>query len=162
MRALPCDRAGGSSSLIAHAARFPAYYADESGFDLETLDANTKVTYGEAKRVFPFRARDTVTRIVYRELTPAHLDSIGGSALLLHAIEHPDMPPRPGYVRAQLIRGVTLMQSVPRQPGMTNFTFTQQVDAGGIIPPWLMNILITQDSVNFIKRVGVAASRERR
>ena len=78
--------------------------------------------------------------------------------LLLQAIEHPAMPPRRGFVRAKLIRGITLMQPVRGQPGTTNFTFTQQVDAGGVIPAWLMNVLITQDAVNFIKRVGAAAA----
>jgi len=132
----------------------------DSGYDLQTVDASTKVTYGVARSVFPFRPRDTVTKIIYRQLAPSQLDSIGGSVLLLGAAEHPAMPPRRGFVRARLIRGLTLMQPVPHQPGVTNFTFTQQVDAGGVIPAWLMNVLIAQDSVNFITRVGLAAARE--
>jgi len=133
----------------------------ESGFDLQTVDGSTKVTYGVTRRVFPFRPRDTVTRIVVREIAPAQLDGIGGYALMLHAVEHADMPPRPGFVRARLLRGVTLMQPVPHQAGVTNFTFTQQVDVGGVIPNWMLNILITQDAVDFVKRIGVAANRRR-
>ena len=55
------------------------------------------------------------------------------------------------------MRGVTLMQPVPRRPGYTNFTFTQQIDAGGIVPAWAMNTLMGRDAVSFCKRVGRAA-----
>ena len=55
----------------------------DSGHDLQVIDANTKVTYGAARRIFPFKPRDTVTRIAFHELPPAQLDSVGGSALLL-------------------------------------------------------------------------------
>ena len=50
------------------------------------------------------------------------------------------------------------MQPVAQQPGLTNFTFTQQIDVGGVVPPWIVNRLITQDAVTFVKRVGVAAA----
>ena len=114
------------------------------------------MTYGTAARVFPFKPRDTVTRIAFREL-PA-----GGAVLLLRAVEHPAMPPRRGYVRARVLRGMTVMQPVPGRPGMTNFTFTQQIDVGGIAPPWIVNQLITRDAVSFVKRVGIAAARRDR
>jgi len=134
----------------------------ESGYDLETLDADTKVTYGAAKRFFPFKPRDTVTRIAFRRFPAGSIDSVGGSALVLRAIEHRAMPPRRGFVRARVIRGVTLIQPVRRQPGMTNFTFTQQVDAGGIIPPWMINRVIAIEAVSFMQRVGQAARTSRR
>ena len=118
------------------------------------------MTYGVATSVFPFKPRDTVTRITFRELPPAHLDQRGGFALLLRAVEHPAMPARRGFVRGRVVRGLTLMQPVRGQPGVTNFTFTQQVDAGGVLPAWLVNKLIEYDAVSFIKRVGVAAARE--
>ena len=47
--------------------------------------------------------------------------------------------------------------AVSSQPGKTNFTFTQQIDAGGALPAWLMNVLITQDSVQFVQRLGKVA-----
>jgi hypothetical protein len=36
------------------------------------------------------------------------------------------------------------------------------VDAGGIVPAWLMNSIIAQDAVVFVKRVGAAATSKRR
>jgi hypothetical protein len=127
------------------------------GYDLEIIDDNTRVSYGEARRIFPFQPRDTVTRIEVRKIAPAELDGTGGVALLLRATTHPAMPPRPGYVRAKIVRGATVMQPVHGAPGVTNFTITQQVDAGGVIPPSVLNSLMTQDSVNLVKRVGAAA-----
>ena len=46
--------------------------------------------------------------------------------------------------------------------GWTNFTFTQQVNAGGIVPAWLMNTLVAQDAVVFVKRIGGAAKKQSR
>ena len=126
----------------------------DSGHDLEQLDQYTKVSYGSVRAIFPFKPRDTVTRVAERELP-----TVGGTALILHAVDHPAMPPRSDFVRAKILRGMHLVQPVANQPGVTNFTFTQQVNAGGIIPAWLMNTLIAQDAVTFVRRLGEAASK---
>jgi hypothetical protein len=124
-----------------------------SGRDLEEIDADTKVSYGTSRAIFPFAPRDTVTRVAKREL-PA---PIGGSALLMQPVTHPDAPPQSGFVRARVVRGIFLMQPVPHNPGLTNFTFAQQIDVGGLIPAWLMNRIVAQDAVNLVQRVGTAA-----
>lgn len=129
----------------------------DSGHDLETLDANTKVSYGAVRAIFPFKPRDTVTRVAFREVK--ELEPASATAILQHGVQHEAMPPRKGYVRAEILRGVFVVQNVPRQPGVTNFTFTQQVNVGGVIPAWLMNTLIAQDAVVFVQRVGKAAKR---
>ena len=129
----------------------------DSGHDLQQFDTNTKVSYGSVRAIFPFKPRDTVTRVAFREL--AQLPPHGGTAILQRAVKHPAMPPRSGYIRAEILRGIFLVQPVARQPGMTNFTFTQQVNAGGIVPAWLMNTLVAQDAVTFAKRIGRAATK---
>ena len=70
--------------------------------------------------------------------------------LLLRAVDHAKMPPQKEYVRAQILRGMNLMQPVAGRPDQTNFTFCTHVNTGGIVPAWLMNVLITQDSVAFL------------
>jgi len=127
----------------------------DSGYDLQQLDANTKVSYGAVRAIFPFKPRDTVTRVALRELPPP----LGGTALLLRAVSHPDMPPRSTHVRAKILRGMHYVQPVMQRPSVTNFTFTQQVNAGGVLPAWLMNTLIAQDAVTFCHRLGAAASK---
>ena len=119
-----------------------------SGYDLQQLDPNTKVSYGTARKVGPMKPRDTVTRVAFRELPS------GGTVLMLRAVEHADKPLSSKYVRARILRGMHLVQPVHGAAGKTNFTFTQQVDCGGALPAWLMNILITQDAVQFIERIG--------
>ena len=74
----------------------------DSGHDLEQLDADTKVSYGAVKAIFPFKPRDTVTRVAFRELR--ELAPAAGTAIVQQAVEHPDMPPRKGYVRAKVRR----------------------------------------------------------
>jgi hypothetical protein len=126
-----------------------------SGYDLQQLDPNTKVSYGTARKVGPMKPRDTVTRVAFRELPS------GGTVLMLRAVDHSEKPVASKYVRARILRGMHLVQPVHGAAGKTNFTFTQQVDCGGAVPAWLMNILITQDAVQFIDRIGKVA-RERR
>ena len=126
----------------------------DQGYDLQQLDAQTKISYGTARSIFPFKPRDTVTRVAERQL------GNGTSVLVLHAVDHDDKPVTSAFVRAKILRGMHLMQPVPRAAGKTNFTFTQQINAGGIIPAWLMNALIAQDAVQFVQRLGkVSASR---
>lgn len=126
----------------------------ESGRDVAQLDGSTKLSYGRVRAVFPFKPRDTLTRVSRRKLGP-ELD--GGTVLILHAAEHADAPVLDECVRAKIIRGMHLVQPVAGKPQQTNFTFTQQVDAGGIVPASLMNLLITRDSVQFVQRLGAAA-----
>ena len=129
----------------------------DEGYDLERIDARTKISFGTARAIFPFKPRDTVTRIAEREVQ----GGTGGTVLLLRAVEHASMPPQKTHVRARIVRGMHLIQPVAGQPARTNFTFCQQVDVGGILPAWLMNQLIAQDSVEFVKRVGAASARRR-
>ena len=128
----------------------------DRGYDLEVLDANTKVSYGSVRAIFPFKPRDTVTRVAFRDL-PASAGA--GTLVLQRAVKHASMPKRKGYVRAEILRGTFIVQPVKGSPGMTNFTFTQQINAGGILPAWLMNQLVAQDAVQLVLRLNTAAKR---
>ena len=128
----------------------------DRGYDLEVLDANTKVSYGSVRAIFPFKPRDTVTRVAFRDL-PASAGA--GTLVLQRAVKHASMPKRKGYVRAEILRGTFIVQPVKGSPGMTNFTFTQQINAGGILPAWLMNQLVAQDAVQLVIRLNTAAKR---
>lgn len=121
------------------------------GYDLEQLDKQTKISYGTARSIFPFKPRDTVTRVAFRQL------DAGGTVLVLHAVDHRDKPVSPDFVRAKILRGMHLVQPMAGHASKTNFTFTQQINAGGALPAWLMNVLITQDSVQFVQRLGKVA-----
>ena len=38
--------------------------------------------------------------------------------------------------------------------------YTQHIDSGGAVPAWVMNKILTRESIEFVKRIGrVAASR---
>jgi hypothetical protein len=125
----------------------------DQGHDLEHIDASTKVSYGSVRAIFPFKPRDTVTRVAFRELP-----TLTGTAILLKAVKHHEMPVRSGYVRAEIMRGMHLIQPMKGDPSKTNFTFTQHINTGGVIPAWLMNTLVTQDAVTFVKRLGSASA----
>ena len=124
----------------------------DEGHDLQQLDGNTKVSYGSVRSIFPFKPRDTVTRVALRALP-----NLGGHVMLLEAVDHPAMPERQGFVRAKIVFGMHLVQPVVDKPMLTNYTFTQQVNVGGLIPAWLMNTLIAQDAVVFVQWLGKSA-----
>ena len=128
----------------------------DRGYDLEVVDGTTKVSYGSVRSIFPFKPRDTVTRVAFRELPSG---AGGGTLVLQRAVKHPSMPKRKGYVRAEILRGTFIVQPVKGSPAYTNFTFTQQINAGGIIPAWLMNQLVAQDAVQLLLRLNTAAKR---
>ena len=110
------------------------------------------VSYGSVRPIFPFRPRDTVTRIAYKEGGQA-------AAMVLESVQHPAMPEREGFTRTKILKGLHLVQEVPGKPSLTNFTFTQQVDAGGRVPAWVMNMLIAQDAVGFVERLEKASGQ---
>lgn len=120
----------------------------QSGYDLEKVDSETRISYGLARSIAPFKPRDTVTRVAHRKLKD------GSTVLILHAVEHKKAPQEKGVVRAQIMRGMYLMQPIENQPTRTNFTFTQHIDVGAYVPSWLMNTIITKDAVNFVKRLS--------
>eukprot|EP00965_Chrysotila_dentata_P060122 1993781-Pleurochrysis_carterae.AAC.2 len=97
-----------------------------SGWDLERVDEETKVSYGRVRAVAPgFKPRDTVTRISRTRLRS------GAIAFILRATEHPSMPPVPGVIRARIISGTYLPIPVKNEPQLTNFTFTIQARSRG-------------------------------
>jgi hypothetical protein len=120
----------------------------DSGWDLERYDATTKAAYGKVRAAAPgVRPRDTVSLISRRCVRG------GGVAFFQDAMVHPAAPPLRGVVRAKILRGMFLIQSVPGSTTRTNFTFCQQVDAGGVIPAWVMNRLITGEAISFLQRL---------
>jgi hypothetical protein len=128
----------------------------DSGWDLERYDANTKASYGRVRAAFPgVRPRDTVSLISRRSVRG------GGIAFFQDAMVHPLTPPLRGIVRAKILRGMFLVQAVPGPATITNFTFCQQVDAGGVLPAWVMNRLITGEAVSFLQRLERTARGSR-
>lgn len=132
----------------------------DTGYDLEVFDQQTKVSYARVRAIFPFKARDTVTRVARRQVALSGPGSPPATVLVLHAVQHRGAPPDKAYVRAKIMRGVHCVQPLDSNRRYTNFTFTQHVDCGGIIPAWVMNMLVTVDSVQFVQRLGKAAASE--
>ena len=126
----------------------------DTGYDICRIDGRTRLSYARVRAVKPFKPRDTLTRVAKWELP---LLGRGASALLLQHAVHPSAPLERNYVRAKILRGMHLVQPVEGQPGKSNFTCMNQVDAGGAIPPFVMNMVTTLDSVQFVSRLGDAA-----
>ena len=122
------------------------------------IDGRTKISFATGRAIFPFQPRDTVTHIAERAVPEA---AGGGTALLLRAVEHPAMRPRKSHVRAKVLRGMHLIQPVRGAPHRTNFTLTQHIDTGGVVPAWLMNTILAQDAVLFVKRLSAASAKRR-
>jgi len=130
--------------------RFNPLY--DSGWDVQRLDRNSKIAYARVRSAFPgVKPRDTVTHVSRHNLRE------GGTVFLLSAVEHPDVPPSNDVVRAKIISGMHLIEPVPSRRRAAKFTFTQQVNLGGIVPAWMVNILVTREAVQFVRRIEAVA-----
>ncbi len=126
----------------------------DCGHDVQIFDPSFKVAYARVRAAFPgFLPRDTVSTIQRARLPT------GASIFLQRAVEHPDAPRHKGFVRAKIIRGVFIVQPTASK-GETNFTFSQQVDAGGFVPAWVLNRLVAGEAVQFVSRLGHTARLE--
>ena len=137
---------------------FNPYY--ESGWDLAPAAAATggaggsgaadgavRVSYARVRAAAPgLKPRDTVTRVAKHDLGANRV------ALLLSAVEHPAAPPRDGYVRARVVRGMHLLE--PTEGGGSTYTFTQQIDSGGARVPACM---LQRSSSLFVERLARTA-----
>ena len=137
---------------------FNPYY--ESGWDLAPAAAATggaggsgaadgavRVSYARVRAAAPgLKPRDTVTRVAKHDLGANRV------ALLLSAVEHPAAPPRDGYVRARVVRGMHLLE--PTEGGGSAYTFTQQIDSGGARVPACM---LQRSSSLFVERLARTA-----
>ncbi len=97
-------------------------------------------------------ARDFITYICRSKLPG------GGVALTQRATDHPDAPSRPGAVRGR-IHGTFLISPVYGCPHATDFTMVHRFDAGGAIPPWLVNWLAQMKPAGFISSVWNTAKK---
>ena len=72
---------------------------------------------------------------------------------MLHGREQQrDAPPRDGYVRARVVRGMHLLE--PTEGGGSTYTFTQQIDSGGARVPACM---LQRSSSLFVERLARTA-----
>lgn len=123
-----------------------------SGFDLQCIGEHIKVSYARVRAAVPgLKPRDMVTMSAMHEWP-----EIGATALIMKAVEHHAAPLVPGVVRAKVLRGLHLLQSIPGSPHKTNFTMTQHFCPGNIncgVP----SALIARSSVQFVNRLERAA-----
>jgi len=102
--------------------------------DIEYLNDNTKVNWCATGKFGPFKARDFVTAVHFRELVGRHRASFGvGYVSIAANIEHSKLPPTSNYVRSQIQLAATLMIPIPGQPNKTKFIQVTQVgELGGV------------------------------
>ncbi|CAM9464519.1 unnamed protein product [Choristocarpus tenellus] len=125
--------------------------------DLETLDADTKITWAASGRMGPFKARDFCTMVHFRTL------SDGTMAQVSCPVEHARAPRTSKYVRSEVLLAGNFMRPVPGDPTKTEFLMVTHVNPGGAAETragaLLVNSLCASSPVNFICRLEAAAQR---
>jgi len=127
-------------------------------YDIEYLNSNTKINWCATGKFGPFKARDFVTVVHFRELEG---ESNGGYVSLAANIEHSKLPPTSSYVRSQIQLAATFMMPVPGQPNKTKFVQVTQVGQLGGVADSRMAKKITQNlaekaPVDFVKKFDKA------
>jgi hypothetical protein len=134
--------------------RFNPLY--DTGWDLERINKEAKVSYTRVRPISPCRPRDMITRVTQRRMALGADPLLSSTVQFIRSEEHPKDPQPKGYVRAQMLRGMNCIESIPGDPQRTKFTFTTLIDPGGFVPAWLANILYTQDASKYVERLNTA------
>ena len=115
--------------------------------DIEYLNHNTKVNWCATGKFGPFKARDFVTAVHFRELVGRRnrVTSSGvGYVSIAANIQHSKLPPTTHYVRSEIQLAATLMIPLPGQPNKTKFIQVTQVGQLGGVADSKMAKKITQ------------------
>jgi hypothetical protein len=112
--------------------------------DIEYLNSNTKVNWCATGKFGPFKARDFVTAVHFRELVQEKSSHGVGYVSIAANIEHSKLPPTTTYVRSQIQLAATLMIPIPGQPNKTKFVQVTQVGQLGGVADSKMAKKITQ------------------
>lgn len=112
--------------------------------DIEYLNSNTKVNWCATGKFGPFKARDFVTAVHFRELVQEKSSHGVGYVSIASNIEHSKLPPTTNYVRSQIQLAATLMMPIPGQPNKTKFVQVTQVGQLGGVADSRMAKKITQ------------------
>ncbi|CAM9502377.1 unnamed protein product [Phaeothamnion confervicola] len=121
------------------------------GKDLERIDKDTKISWSTSIAIWPTRPRDFVT-VIKKVRQPD-----GAICLFNKATTHPDAPPRPDYVRGEIIHGLFLIKPISGRPEQCELTMVHHFNPGGHIPAWLMNWLAEIKPVSFVQRLEAVA-----
>jgi len=117
---------------------------------LEKLDKHTDIFYQEYKAVFPTSARDFVNIQSVVEREDGTIINFGWT------VEHPAMPPRKGFVRADAIIGGFKIVPVPGNPGKCVINYLTWVDLKGSLPTMIVNMVATEQPLVVPKIIALA------
>jgi len=128
--------------------------------DIERINSDTKINWCATGKFGPFKARDFVTVVYFRELTE---EEGGGYVSLAANVEHPNLPPADGYVRSEIQLAATFMKPVEGEPNKTKLVQMTQVGKMGGVADSAIAKRITQNiaekaPVDFMKKFNHAVT----
>lgn len=118
---------------------------------MEVVAKNTKVLWSSSEPIYIMKPRDFCSLVHVRKLKD------GTVVVLQRAIEHPDVPHRPGLVRGEITLGANIIQPIPGKPNTCKVTMITQVDPGGFSPPVVINMVCAMGPVGYLKNLEQAA-----
>jgi len=128
--------------------------------DIERISRETKINWCATGKFGPFKARDFVTVVYFRELKE---EEGGGYVSLAANVEHPKLPPADGYVRSEIQLAATFMKPVPGEPNKTKLVQMTQIGQMGGVADSAIAKRITQNlaekaPVEFMKKFNHAVT----
>jgi len=126
--------------------------------DLEHLSPDTKISWSVTTPFGPFKARDFVTMVHYREER-----STGVLMAVNRPASHPDKPLNSVFQRGEVLLAGNVMEPVAGDPSSTKLTLITHINPGGIVDnavgAVIMNKLTATSPVEFIKKLEVASQK---
>lgn len=127
----------------------------EKKFTVEEYSDLSVVTYSESYVPWPFKNRDFV---LTNELTVDKENLF--LVLNIKSTSHPKVSQTHGVVRGEIKTGVFCLR--PETENLTSAIFFLHIDPKGFIPAWLVNLVQTSWSYEFVKAIEKRANSHRK
>lgn len=144
---LEADLPGTINSLFAVLSdldKFPTWaYSVRVAKVVTWKSKNNLIYYAEYGVPWPLSNRDEYAEVKFTEDTVKHTARITGTTLKDYA------PEKKGIVRLTMGKGVWDIITIT--PKKIHLTYVLQIDPGGSIPPWIVNLFITKAPTETLK-----------
>lgn len=123
--------------------------------DVQWLDPNTKVAWSVTGRFGPFKPRDFVTVVHFRQGKDGALMAVNRPAT------HPAKLPGETHQRGELLLAGNVIEPVPGRPDQARLTMITHCNPGGVadnaVGAMVVNKLSKKSPIDFVRKVEAAA-----
>ena len=128
-------------------------YANKQARMLKTINNFEWIYYNESQAPWPVSNRDIITHAKMRQDSSSLKIVIDSKGIPKY------MPEKEGLVRIPRLN--TSWEFTPKKNGMVDVRFELEIDLGGNIPPWLVNVSIDKGPMNTLQNMSKLIAQDK-